>query len=487
VNTSLDRRAEAAAAAVRAAVADLEPASDANPPAGPRRWPALVAAVVILIAAIAGAAVLQRDDGDTVVAGANDTMRLIPDHLPDGLAPAGAADLPTDGFEEGFFDVYGRGSDEDAFRDGDVGVLVLGDNVSPARNDEESVQVRGVAGWANEEAGSASVQWEEPGLGLVALVSHTLGRDELIELADGLQRQDERLVLDPTAGFDHVAGLDGAFSALTYRMIPGSPGAAVHYQSSGQVVNRTLSIAVVADEPGLLDAFRWLGGDEARRTTVRGHDGWFLPGSDSDDFSPYLALGWRERPGVLLTAAGLGVSEDELRAAVESLRPATDEEWRRLLAVGDDEVATPEDSDSEDMPTLAGEGPWRYARDGDDGVCFEVPDPPVTSRTCSGPLDQPQLYEGPIEVDEGWWVHGRVRQDVRQVALQWGAGERVVVDTIPMSAGGLRAWAGLLPGVYPGTVTVVALAADGSELDRTTVDVQQNTTGALPSPTTSTP
>jgi hypothetical protein len=487
VSTSLDRRAEAAAAAVRAAVAALEPPLDAAPPAGPRRWPALVAALVLLVAAIAGAAVLQRDDGDTVVAGANDTMRLIPDHLPDGLAPAGAADLPTGVVGERVLDVYGRGSDEDAFRDGDVGVLVAGDDVSPPGDDGEAVQVRGVAGRANEEAGSSNVQWEEPGLGLVALVSHSLGRDELVELADGLERQGERLVLDPGAGFEHVAGVDGSLSTLAYRVIPGGPGAAVHYRSPGQVAQRTISIAVVADEPGLLDAFRWLGGDEARRTTVRGHEGWFLPSSDSDDFSPYLALGWRERPGILVTAAGLGVSEDELRAAVESLRPATAEEWSRLLAIGGEDVATPEDSDSEDMPTLAGEGPWRYARDGDDGVCFEVPDPPVTSRTCSGPLDQPQLYEGgPIEVDEGWWLHGRVPQEVRQVALLRGAGERLLVDTIPMSAGGLRAWAGLLPGVYPGTVTVVALAADGTELDRTTVDVQQGTT-SNESTTTTTP
>ena len=55
-----------------------------------------------------------------------------------------------------------------------------------------------------------------------------------------------------------------------------------------------------------------------------------------------------------------------------------------------------------------------------------------------------------------------------------------------MSAGGLRAWAVLLPGVYPGTVTVVALAADCTELDRTTVDVQQGTTSNQ-STTTTTP
>ena len=55
-----------------------------------------------------------------------------------------------------------------------------------------------------------------------------------------------------------------------------------------------------------------------------------------------------------------------------------------------------------------------------------------------------------------------------------------------MSAGGLRAWAGLLPGVLPGTVTVVALAADGTEFDRTTVDPHQGTT-SIQSTTTMTP
>ena len=461
MSTSLDRRAETAAAAVRAAAADLQPPPEAVPPAAPRRWPVLVAALVLVIAAVTGAVVLQRDDGDTVVAGPNDTLHLIPGQVPGGLAPGGASDLPADGGGDRVLDLYGKGPDDDALRDGDVAVLVIGRDSSPDGDNEEVVQVRGVAGQAHEEAGSSGVRWEEPGLGSVALVSHSLGSDELVRLADGLQRQGERLVLDPATGFEHVSDVYGSLETLLYRVIPGARSAVVHYQSEGEVVARTLFVVVTVDEPGLLDSFRWLGGTEARRTTVRGHEGWFLPGSDSDDFSPYLALGWRERPGVLVTISGLGISEDELRAAAESLRPASDQEWHDLVAAATDESGAPS--------LAAGEG-WRYTSDSDGGVCFEVEvGDDASSGACSAPggLDRPQLYEGASVVEDGTWVHGRVGDDVARVAVRPEGGRRRVVDTIPIEGGG-RAWAALVP-AGGARVGIVALTADGTQVQRTEV------------------
>jgi hypothetical protein len=478
MSTSLDRRAEAAAAAVRAAVAHLEPGPDEVPNRDRRRWPVLVAALVLVAAAIAGAVALRDDDGDTVVAGPISTFRLVPDDIPDGLLPASAADLPTTGVKSAVLDVYGKGPDDDPLRDGDVGVTVLADGFSPTGGDAE-VRVRGVTGHFNEGSGSAAVDWEEPGVGAVVVVSHSLGRAALVELADRLERHGDRLVLDAASGFEHVAALQGSPSILEYRVIAEGRGAAVSYQSSGQADAHTLIIAVSTDRPGLLDAFRWLGGDAARRTTVRGHEAWFLPSSDSDDASPFVALGWRERPGVLVTASGVGISADQLRAAVESLRPASDAEWDRL-------VATAKSADDGDMPILAQGGGWRYTRDTQDGVCFEVPHGSGASGECTAPgaLDRPELYEGALQVEGGRWLHGRVAEQVRQVSVAVDAGEPVLVDTLPMVDGQLRAWAYRVPAEVR-SATIVALDEKGRPVGRTTVDL--STSVGPPGPTTTVP
>jgi hypothetical protein len=194
--------------------------------------------------------------------------------------------------------------------------------------------------------------------------------------------------------------------------------------------------------------------------TVRGHEGWFVPASTDGDALQITALGWREGTGVLVTVTGFGLTEDELRAAAESLRPATDEEWDELLARGDDAPIS-----NEDMPTLA-EGPsWRYARDGDDGVCFEVVEAAGASGTCYS--DGPRLSEGAEQTDEGWWFHGRVADEVAQVVLQQDGEAPQRVDTVPMDGGG-RAWAALLPN--GGATTLTALDAAGGEVERTTFD-----------------
>jgi hypothetical protein len=274
-----------------------------------------------------------------------------------------------------------------------------------------------------------------------------------------MQRRGQDLVVDPASGYELVGDVDGQPDSYE-PLIWAHPGAVMRYGLRGSA-DRELTLAVVADAPGRLDVYRWAGAGETRATRVRGHDGWVVDASHGP--APATGLAWREGPGVLVSAFGRGISEGEVRAAVESLRPASDEEWDRLVAIG---KANAED----DLPTLAQGDGWRYARDGDEGVCFEVPVGGVASGTCGGELDEPQAYEGAEQVDDGWWLHGRVTENVNTVSVEVDGTEPEVVDTIPMTGTELRAWAVHVP-LGSGRATIVTRDGSGAELERLPVDV----------------
>jgi hypothetical protein len=459
MSTSLDRRAEAAATAVRAAVAHLEPSPGEMPAPPRRRWPALAAAVALAAVAVAGAILVERNAGRDVVAGPTGPLpRLVVGDVPEGMSASGATERPGPGAPESTFRLYGKGEADDPFRDGDVGIAVMGDGGAGSfTTPGEEVRVRGVQGTMGENPSYGwSLTWREAGVGSVLVHSRSMSGPELVDVAEALRREGNGLVLDqPPDGYRLVADLPG----LPVTFGPGDDGSEVRYESSD--AERWLSVAVLVERPGALDALRWLGGRNARAVTVRGREAWFLPPSTGGAAISTSILGWREQPGVLVTTAGTGLTEDELRTVAESLRPATDGEWDELLATGDDEVV----ATNEDMPTLA-EGPsWRYARDGDDGVCFEVVDAGFPSGTCYS--DGARLSEGAEQVDDGWWFHGRVSDEAVRVALQQGGQAPQLVDTVPMEGGG-RAWAALLPN--GGVTRIAALDAAGAEIEQTTFD-----------------
>ena len=78
---------------------------------------------------------------------------------------------------------------------------------------------------------------------------------------------------------------------------------------------------------------------------MRGHPGWSgsyeLPGFDDGEGivpgsqGPLSAVVWEEAPGVLVLVQTFGPSMDEARAMAESLRPPTDDEWTRMLRLGE--------------------------------------------------------------------------------------------------------------------------------------------------------
>jgi len=476
MSTALDRRAEAAAAAVRAAVAHLEPVPGERPARPRRRWPVLVAAVALVAAAIGGAVLVERDDGDDVVAGPSGALpRLVVGDLPEGLRPTGASELPALGSSLSTFRLYGRGSEDDPFADGDLGILVYRDLGSlTVLGVPSQVRVRGVDGSSTDDRSyGRSLSWQEPGVGSVLLRSRTLTQMQLIEFAEALRRDGEDLVVDQApGGYGPIADLRGAPGVTALALAPGDRGPTVNYGSADHA--RSLFVTVVVDHPGALEAFRWLGGTSTERTTVRGRGGWFLPTPDDEAVLPMNALAWREGPGVLVDVSGFGLTEAEVRAAAESLRPATDAEWDELLAT--DGVV----SWDEDMPTLAEGTGWRYARDGDEGVCFEVLDPMGSVGNCYS--DPPRLSEGAEQTEDGWWFHGRVSDEVVRVSLQQERGAPRVVDTVPLEGGG-RAWAALLP--EGGGTTITALDAGGAEVDRTALDAGAGES-ARPATTTTT-
>jgi hypothetical protein len=329
MTSQLDRRAGAAAAAVRAAVADLAPRTEAAPAPRRPRWPALVAAVVLVVAAIGGVVVLQRDDGESVVAGLPgvEGLRLIPDDVPAGLELHLATDLPGEGSQESTFKVYGRGPEDDPFRDGDLAIIVTQDGdvrIPP----EGNVELRGVPGDLSADEGQGgTLSWGEPGLGSVMVVSRTVEGEQLVAFAEGLRREGHDLVGTPPAGLTLVADLDS--QAPAGGGVPSDAGSSIFYQQPES--GRTLGVTTVPDEPGMVEVFRWLSGGEARRTTVRGHAGWVAASFPDGGGTLSSGLVWHEGPGVLTAVSATGLDEEEVRRVAEGLRPATDDQWQALL------------------------------------------------------------------------------------------------------------------------------------------------------------
>jgi hypothetical protein len=255
----------------------------------------------------------------------------------------------------------------------------------------------------------------------------------------------------------------------------------VRYQDAAFEHWLAVTTTASADPKAPLAMARWIGGPDGGPTTVRGHDGWFAPVENGITPSQFL-LAWEEAPGIVVTVTAGGLDEATVRRAAEGLRPATDAEWHRLVASGD-----PPDEGA-DLPTLARGDGWRYSQDTDRGVCFEAKTEGGVGGSCSDPgaLDDPQLYEGADDAEGGgWWLHGRVPDDVTRVRVEPDGGDAQVVDTVGASRGPGRAWAAQVP-KDERSVTITALTADGTEVDTAIVTPQSGWAGGAPGATSTT-
>jgi hypothetical protein len=335
---------------------------------GSRRRRVLVAgAVVVLVVLGATAAVLLRDDdqqADVTTdsdAGSDTIPRLVPADLPEGLPPSGAMELPLpDQSDAGTtpVSVYGDPSADDPFADADLGLFVR--HVDDLSMDEPSATVRGQPAEVDATATyGTSLTWEEePGVAITA-ASLGLNRDQLLAVTEGLAVEDGAASVG-TVPADVPGPLQlVAATEMSAVVSPPIPAAAVGHMVAYQDPEGDRAIAVTALGADATDlaVVRWMAG-ATTATDVRGHQGWTSSRQIEDTSaeagsadvgsaagegaasgpaatdSPFHTLIWEESPGVVLVVQGFDVAPDDIRAVAESLRPASDEEWERLVQLG---------------------------------------------------------------------------------------------------------------------------------------------------------
>lgn len=299
-----------------------------------RPW-LLVAAVLIVVAAIAGSLLALNGDESPPVSSGVRPSYLLPRWLPDGYEPysvmttADAREhlgVPPDGRVV----VYGLPNESDLWAAATITVARLG---SPweRSGSGEPVTIAGRPGEVLAAGDAESVSWGADDATYV-VVGQGLRREQVLAAAEtaGAEPSLDPLTLPPgfeviarapassTLGFlDQVSALAPDTLAATY--LP----AGSHDQER--------AVALVERPGGAADvdlARLWT---ESRPGEVRGQHaviGAFqTPGNLVEHF-----VQWWEPPDLLVTVVGRGVSEDELLRVVDELGPAEAGEIERLLA-----------------------------------------------------------------------------------------------------------------------------------------------------------
>lgn len=276
------------------------------------RWtvqaPAVAVVVLVLIFVT-----LAGDGGDGALRVTGDAGRIYLE--PTGVEPrfrfAGAG---SPGSEPWTFRAYGRRGADGVTLDASVVVAVpeggLLEGVTflpePLRAAGHDVRVAG------DGFGRQFLYWTQADGRTVGVMSHKLSQAELVGVAESLLSGDAATA-DPV--------LPAGFAAVDSGRIAGGTAVAMQTWQADDGDNFTLS---VADEPGAtFDRVAWsmAGG---RVTSVRGTTAIYRPG-----FTGYL--GWIERPGTVVTLVGNGLTEQELVAVADGLRPIEEAQWRQMV------------------------------------------------------------------------------------------------------------------------------------------------------------
>lgn len=360
---------------LRAACGSLARASQRRSPAGPPRSlrpVATVAAVVSAVALVAGTVAIrgaaEDDDQDPVATSSMPVPRLIADVVPDGLRPLGVVELPTDdaGAPTLTVSLYGDPTAGDPFAVSDLAVLTATGPLPPEEFGE-TVTVRGHDGLVIDAFPSATtVSWEEVDGFTVALASRTLDVHQLVAVAEGLAVDADAKTVDIgplpdtlPGPLDPVAAADIEETSFGMQRVglPHEESIAGHvaaYQSEDYGLFGSALVTTFTGDATSLTVLRWLGG-ATTATDVRGHPGWSgsheLPGFDDGEGivpgsqGPLSAVVWEEAPGVLVLVQTFGSDLTEAQAMAESLRPTTEDEWTRMLRLGDsrDRFMSPEE------------------------------------------------------------------------------------------------------------------------------------------------
>lgn len=287
------------------------------------RWTVLApaAAVIVLVLIVVA---LAGDGGKGTLRVTGDAGRLYLE--PTGVEPrfrfAGAG---NPGREPWTFRAYGRRAADGVTLDASVVVAVPGEGLldgvtflpEPLRAAGRDVKVAG------DGFGRRFLYWTQAGGRTVAVMTHNLSQDEMMGVAESLLPGDAATA-DPV--------LPAGLAAVDSGRIGGTAVAMQTWQADDGD-NFTLS---VADEPGAtFDRVAWsMAG--ARVTSVRGTTAMYRSG-----FTGYL--GWIERPGTVVTLVGNGLTEQELVAVADGLRPIDEAQWRQM-------IDTPRESQSSGPP-----------------------------------------------------------------------------------------------------------------------------------------
>lgn len=511
----LDQRARLAADDLRSRAAArprpaFDPADASLLPAPVRldrhrsRRPFLAAAAVILLVLAAGLALVVRHQGDNDDGPASPTSTTEPPRpfvatdLPKGLAFSGAADARSAGGDRGSdfspLQVYGPSIDRP-----ELGVALVPAGASDM-DEAKPVEVNGRTVYTYDDVGLGKrAVVVRHGKRAVLAVSPVLDREVLASVAEQ-SRIDGGEVEVPQAalpdGFHLLTeepdpiGPSG-IAALRGGSLEGSMAVYMRDASSGEAMPEPdetafVTVGSVAGDEARLQAVR-LWSDAASETTVRGHRA-LLTSSSTPRTGDTPALvsrvvTWIERPGELLRVAGYGVSAAELQAVAESVRPVGTKEWSDLVERS--QLGEFADTTSSEPSVEIGRGRfadgtgWRLAAEESGSTGGPDPEKIVTpllivalggnsdtSSGVSGSATPDVIFQSNVTLDQGgrYFTAGIVNPSVDVVELRRVDGS-VIERAQMVEGGGRRGWVAELT---EDPTVIVALAADGRELDQVT-------------------
>lgn len=452
--------------------------------------PVGAAAVVLMVGALV--LLVGRTDGtEPVVAGpgggaAGPLPRLIADPVPDGMQVEIASDQRDRELAPGLagrVSLYGDPEATDPFAAGDLAVMVL---VAPIEEhepdlnstDAREVEVRGGTGWVREEDPTRTVGWREGEDTTVELTSRSMETTDLLAVAEALD------VTDPAEPADELPG--------GLRLVATTPMAELHGEMALVAYGGSdagLSLNVLRAPEAFVTYIRWMQADAPDDVEVRGRAGalWHTRYDDAPSAGAgNVMLVWAESPDVMVNMSAWGLDADEVLAIAETLRPATDEEWDELRG----DAGSFDRPPAETIVTASSDDGVRWWLEVDPGgsgaaMCLHVAGDRDGFTSCVGHASdlapgasglgpgQPTVASTALDFagGAGGVVFGWVDPGAAGVEVHGAGHPAEPADLHEVAGVDQRFFAHWWPEL--GEVTVVTLDADGNELGRATVHVEQ--------------
>lgn len=510
-----------------------------------------VAAVILVVAAIAGVLVAQiRDDGsDKAKVISGKPRPFVAGDLPDGFAFAGAGEITADeGQSDGVSEVDGSGPvalygpDDD---DPQLGIAVFPKWEAADANPSEieAVDLGGRTAYRYDGMGFGKHALVIPdGEGAVIVLTSSMDAEWLEALASDLTVDDDGTI--DLHGFSlpqgwrelgEVPELLSLVSPMLATMNPASVGNyAIYLKGAGETATASESsssdgsssssgsgtegdddqkapeprlptdsgLLMVSSTPGDTTQVHAaaLVADTATKTTVRGHEALITTTTmQSQEPVATRTVTWIERPGELVRVSGSGLDERELLAAAESLEPVNAAEWKDLVERS--ELGEFDPANADGPPRIkVGEGRFpdgsrwiltasvpQGSGTGPEGSGIELASAHISVSvaeagnsssssssgmgTVTGPSDPAAVFGLEVLGTGGRSFAGAlVSSDVARVEVRTGD-EQVEAEAEIVEGGGYRGVAVELTGE---TASLVALAADGTELGRIGVSAEDH-------------